>query len=221
MPTVSPRWNSCVGGLVVQGEGLGVELNIPLRSLTLRTASLMMVRVFNPKKSILSKSRVFGHRVVELRAHHVAVLGRSHGDELGDVVGGDDDPASVDAGVAHGAFDHAGLLEHLRLQPMAVVDGFDGVDLIEPFLAAQLVFEGLVVQLEQLGQGDVGHLLGQPVGIAQRQFHDPGRVPDGALGGHGAVGDDLRDLIGAVFVDDVVDDPAPALVVKVDVDVRE
>ena len=101
------------------------------------------------------------------------------------------------------------------------MDGLDSVNLIQPLLSAEILLEGLVVQLEELGQRDVGHLLREAVGIAEGQLHDAGGVPNRTLGRHRAIGDDLRHLIGAVFLNDVVDDFAPPLVVKVDVDVRQ
>ena len=101
-----------VSGLVVQGERLGVELN-PAALLDIAHGVLDDGEGLQPQEIHLEQARVFRHRVVELRAHHVAVLGRGYRNELGDVVWGDDDPASMDAGVAHRAFDHARLLEHL------------------------------------------------------------------------------------------------------------
>ena len=101
------------------------------------------------------------------------------------------------------------------------MDGLNGIDLIEPLLSAEFVLEGLVVQLEKLGERDVGHLLGQAVSIAQRQLHDPSSVADGALGRHGAIGDDLSHLVRSIFLNDVVDDLSPAFVVEVDVDIRQ
>ena len=45
-------------------------------------------------------------------------------------------------------------------------------------------------------------------------------VFDGCLGGHGVEGDDLGDLVAAVFAGDVVDDLAAAVHAEVDVDIR-
>ena len=215
-----PALEQLIRGGVVERERLRVELHATA-ALDVADRILDDGQRLEPEEVHLEQTGVLRDGVVELRAHHVAVLGRGDRDELGDVVRGDDDPAGVDARVADRALDDAGLLEHLRFEAAAVVDGLDGVDLIEPLLSAELLLEGLVVQLEKLGERDVGHLLGQAVSIAQRQLHDAGRVPDGTLGRHRAVGDDLGHLVRPVFLDDVIDDLAAALVVEVDVDVRQ
>ena len=126
----------------------------------------------------------------------------------------------MDARVPHAPFEDAGGLERLAFQRGLLADR------LELFhhgksLAPDLLLQRLVVQAEHLFEGDVWNELGQTVGVAQRQFHHPCRIADGGLGRHGAVRDDLGHLVGAVLVDDVIDDLAPTLVVEVDVDVGQ
>ena len=61
--------------------------------------------------------------------------------------------------------------------------------------------------------------LGQRVGFRQRQVHDPGHILDAHLGGHGAVGDDLRHLVAAVFLHDIVDHLLTTFIVEVGIDI--
>ena len=71
-------------------------------------------------------------------------------------------------------------------------------------------------------QGDVqgvGHLLGDGVHLGIGHVQGPAHVPDGPLGGHGAKGDDLGHVVGAVFAVDVVDNLSPAAVAEVHVDI--
>ena len=168
----------------------------------------------------LEQAGVFRHRVVELRARHRAVLGGRNRHEVGDVVGGDDDPTGVDACVSNAAFEDPRSLERLTLQSRL---GADGLQLLHhgEALAPHLLLQRLVVQAEHLLEGDVRNELGEAVRVTQRQFHDARRVANGRLGGHGPVGDDLGHLVGAILVDHIVNDPATPLVVKVNVDIGE
>ena len=58
------------------------------------------------------------------------------------------------------------------------------------------------------------HQLGQRIGFGQGQVQHPGHVLDAHFGGHGAVGDDLRHLLLAVFLHHVINHLLPALVVE-------
>ena len=215
-----PALEQRICGLVIEREGLGIELHpAPLADVLHRI--LDDGQGAQPEEVHLEQARILGHGVVELRADHVAVLGGGDGHEVGDVVRRDDDPAGVDAGVADRPLDDARLADDLALEVIPVVDGLHGVGHVEPLLAPQFFLELLVAQLEQLGERDVGHLLGQLVRLVVRELHHAGGVLERTLGGERAVGDDLRDLVGPVFVDHVFDDLAPPLVVEVDVDIGE
>jgi len=65
----------------------------------------------------------------------------------------------------------------------------------------------------------VGYLLGDGVHLGVGDVQGPAHVPDGPFGGHGAEGDDLGHMVGAVLAVDVVDDLPPAAVAEVHVDV--
>ena len=147
-----------VGGGVVQGEGLRVQLN-PAAPFDIAHGVLDDGQGLEPQEVHFEQPGILRDGVVELGADHVAVLGRGDGDELGDVVWRDDHPTGVNAGIANRPFDDPGFFEHFGFQSRAVVNRLDGIDLVEPLLSAELFLKGLVVQFEQLGQGDVGHLL--------------------------------------------------------------
>ena len=82
------------------------------------------------------------------------------------------------------------------------------------------------VQLRRIGDGllqrDVqlrrDHL-GDAVDIGVRDVHGAAHVFDRRLRRHGAERDDLRDIVAAVFLRDVVDDFAAAIHAEIDVDI--
>ena len=71
-------------------------------------------------------------------------------------------------------------------------------------------------QVERHGGHQLGHHIRLRVGEVQR----PANVPDGAPGGHGAEGDDLGDVIRAVFLHDVFHDLAPTLRAEIRIKIR-
>ena len=76
--------------------------------------------------------------------------------------------------------------------------------------------------LQGLVQGHVqgeGHHAGHLVHVLVAHVHHPAHVPHHRLGRHGAEGDDLGHVVGAVAPGHVVDHLAPALVVEVDIQV--
>ena len=76
-------------------------------------------------------------------------------------------------------------------------------------------FEGLVD-----GHADgCGNELGDAIDVAIGHVEGAAAILDGALGGHGVEGDDLRDLLAAVLAGDVFDDFAAAVHAEVDVDI--
>ncbi len=77
------------------------------------------------------------------------------------------------------------------------------------------IFDGLLQRDVQLGR----HHLGDAVDVGVRDVHGAAHVFDGGLRGHGAEGDDLGDVVAAVFLRDVLDDFAAAVHAEIDVDV--
>jgi hypothetical protein len=86
-------------------------------------------------------------------------------------------------------------------------------------LQAAIAIERGMQQAPQLDARAFGHQFGQAVGLGQGQVHHTGHVADAALGGHAAVGDDLRHLVLAVLLHHVVDHLLAAFVVEVGVDI--
>ena len=63
------------------------------------------------------------------------------------------------------------------------------------------------------------HELGQVIHIAERHVQGAAHVTDHRAGFHRAEGDDLRDVVLAVALADILDDPIAVSVVEVDVDI--
>ena len=142
-----------------------------------------------------------GHGV--LGDHGFVVLGQ------GDVgvrrVPGDDHTGGVGGGVAGHTLQALGGVDELFHRGVALIHLPEGLG------QAQGVVQGDV-------QG-VGDLLGDGVHLGVGDVQGTAHIPDGPLGGHGAEGDDLGHVVGAVFPVDVVDDLPPAAVAEVHVDI--
>ena len=85
------------------------------------------------------------------------------------------------------------------------------LDLAQP----RLLFHGVVERHVQA----IRYQLGDAVHLAVRHVHGAPHVAQHALGQHGAEGDDLGDVFGAVFLRDVADDLVAPIHAEVDVDV--
>ena len=66
---------------------------------------------------------------------------------------------------------------------------------------------------------DVGDQLGEAVDFGEVHVEDAADVLDGGARAQGAEGDDLRDLLAAVLLGDVLDDFAAAARAEIDVDI--
>ena len=120
-------------------------------------------------------------------------------------LGGDDHARRVGGGVARHPLHLGGGVDQLFDLRVGVVHLFQlGGDFQRPL-------EGHLELHRHLLCHRVHALVGQP--------HHPPDVPDGVAGGHGAEGDDLSHMVGAVLAVDIVDDLLPALVAEVDVEV--
>src|SRR5262249_10602603 len=65
------------------------------------------------------------------------------------------------------------------------------------------------------------HHLGDAVHVGVRDIHGTADILDGGLGGHGAEGDDLSDIVASVFLCDVIDHLAAAVHAEVDIDIGQ
>ena len=63
--------------------------------------------------------------------------------------------------------------------------------------------------------------LSEAVALGYREVLDTCHVLDGALGSHGAVGNDMGNLFGAVFLSHIVENGSTAIVVKVGIDIGQ
>ena len=121
------------------------------------------------------------------------------------------------AGVAHVALELLGKLQRLAHQRVGAAQ------LLAEFRhVLEAVLEVCLVLLAVLVGGHVvGDELGQAVRLGHAEALDTGHVLDGHLGGHGAVGDDVRHLFGAVVLGDVAQHVGASVVVEVDVDIGQ
>ena len=126
--------------------------------------------------------------------------------QLGQRLAADDHAGSVGRCVPRHALE---LLRELDDSPHALVRG----DHVAQGLAD---LEGLVELDTELVRNGLGDAVDIAVGVAE---HAPD-VPDGRAGQHRAEGDDLGDVVLAVFPGDIRDHLVPAVVLEVDVDVR-
>ena len=134
----------------------------------------------------------------------IALL-EGHGDEIRDVLVGDDHTAGVLAGVSNHSLDDAAL----------VVDrSGDGIFV---HLGGQFggFFHGILQRDVQL----VGDHLGQLIGLGIFDLVDPGEVADDHLRAEGAEGDDVGDAVFPVFIADVGHHLIPPAHAEVDVEV--
>ena len=149
------------------------------------------------------EAQLLQHRHLELGDHRLVVFRQGH--VVGHRQAGDDHAGGVGGGVAGHPLDGPGGVDeelHVLVLAVQLLEGLGD-------------FQGVV-------QGDVeggGHLLGDLVHPVVGHVQHPAHVPDAAPGGHGAEGDDLGHVVGAVLVLDVLDDLAPAADAEVHVDV--
>ena len=78
------------------------------------------------------------------------------------------------------------------------------------------IFDGLIERDVELCR----HHLGDAIDVGVRDVHGATNVFDGGFGCHGAEGDDLGNVIAAIFLRDVVDDFAAAVHAEIDIDIR-
>ena len=123
---------------------------------------------------------------------------------------GDHHPGGVHAGVAVQPLEAHGRLQQLPVFAAPLVE------LLEPGLLLDGLGDGRRLALDGLG-----HHGGHPVGVGHRHAHGPGHVADAAAGLHLVHGDDLADVVLAVFVGDVADDLVPPVHAEVDVEVGQ
>ena len=99
---------------------------------------------------------------------------------------------------------------------------------IEHFLDARLLLVGLLQRrnlLQRLVDGDLGiwlyrYQLGDSIDVGVGNLQDAADVADDGAGRHCSEGDDLGDILAAIFLSDVIDDPLAPAEAEVYVDVR-
>ena len=217
-----------VGRLVVEGDFLHVDA-LAAALLDVLHALLLDGEGGQAQEVHLQHAHVFDERALVLAHQHVLagllVFHHAQRDVVGEVGAADDGGAGVHSGLADAALqlrcEVDGLLHQVvrrfvgrlefRVVLYAVRQG-DGEGLLYRLL--------LVVRVRHVGfEGPCRDDLGQTVAHRQRHLVYTGHVLDGALGGHGAEGGHVRNVVLAVFVLDVAVDVAAAVVVEVNVDI--
>ncbi len=191
-----------VGLLVVERQVVKDEVRVAVCLISLMQSS-MMVSVVRPRKSIL-RSASFSRPTMSYWVTTSSLFFDS-GTRFGEGLGADDDAGGVHGAVARHAFETDGDVE----------DFLDAGILTLQVLEAGFLFEGgleLDVQL-------IGDELGDLLDVADLHVEDAADVFDGGLGAESAEGDDLGDVVAAVFLGDVVDGLAAAARAEIDVDV--
>jgi hypothetical protein len=140
----------------------------------------------------LDQARGLDVVLVELRDHAAAFFVGIQGREFRELRRSNHHATGVHAGVARQAFQRASEIDE-------VLDLL--VFLVEP-LELGLLLERVVQRDAELEGNELGDLVHVAVAHAQHAAH----VAHHGLRGHGAVGDDLRDLLSAVLVRHVFDD---------------
>ncbi len=174
-----------------------------------------------PQEVHLQQPCRLNHGVVELRGPHRAVFGCSNRNQLANVAGRDDHATGVNARVAQRAFEHFSLLQRGRFEVGAFRHFAKGDRLVVVLVAEFFANRGIVGIQKNRKARVVGHRLRESVGLVKRQVQSATRVLNRRLGRHGSVGNDLSNLVGAVLVDDVLNDLVAAPVVKVNIDIGQ
>ena len=141
---------------------------------------------------------------VVLRGDFVAV-GLVDGNEFGERLRRDDHAGGVRGGVTGKAFEAQSDLHQIFEALVGIDGGFE----LRRFLEGDFEFDA------ERG----GDELGEAIDFAVRNVHGAADVFDGGFGGHGAEGDDLGDIVAAVFLGDVIDELAAAAHAEIDVDI--
>ena len=91
-----------------------------------------------------------------------------------------------------------------------------GLVLLEQFIELRLLLQGLFDRDPQFRRDQFGDL----VDIGIRHSHNAAHVADRRARLHGPEGDDLRDVLRAVFLGHIINDLPAAFETKVDIDIR-
>ncbi len=203
-PLGVPLGQHAVGGGVVERDGLDVEVRLPARADD-RDGAVDDVQVAQAEEVHLEQAELLhvGHGHL---GDHLGVALLHEGQMVGERALGDDHAGGVDGVLADEALERPGHVDDLADHVFGVV-GLAKV-------ALRVGQAGLEGDVEHLG-----HQLGDAVGLAVGDVHDPGGVADGLPGLDGAERGDLRHPVAPVLVGHVLDHLLPAAHREVDVDV--
>ena len=180
--------------------------SMPSVRLISASASWISVSVLRPEEVHLQQADALDLLHRPLRRDFVAVALEERR-VVGDRAGRDDHARGVDAGVARHALEALAHLEH-------VVDA----RIVLRHLAQDGVLGQRLVERHVERRRD---LLGDAIDVGVGHVHRAADVADHRLRLHRAEGDDLRDVLAAVFCGDVVDHLAAAPLAEVDVDIGQ
>ena len=115
------------------------------------------------------------------------------------------------ARIADVAFEHLGVTDRIPQHGVArLLGGFQLGHIVDGVLQVELFVRNLV-----------GNQFAEPIRLREQEFLHTRNVLDGQFGGHRAVGDDVCDLLLAVFLRHPVQHASTAVVVEIHVDIGE
>ena len=176
---------------------------------------------FEPEEVHLDETGLFDDTPFILRAvEHLSrflVVGDGDRHPVADGVAADDEAAGMNARVSHVSFEHFGIANRVVNQRVGRGFGFakfgngsDGIGQVQLGHFAVLAFGEFV-----------GNEFAEFHRVVTRKFLHTCHISEGEFRRHGAVGDDVSHVVFAIFLRDPVQDAAAAVVVEIDVNIRE
>ena len=192
-----------VGGFVVEGEAVEFDLY----------AAILLDHLYGvvedgeggeAEKVHLEEADALESVHVVLRGDFVAV-GLVNGEEFGEGLRGDDHAGGVRGGVPREPF-------QAQCHFHQILELFVGVH-------SGLQLRGFLESGIEFNAESGGNEFGEAIHLEIGDVHGAADILNGGFGGHGAEGDDLRDIVAAVFLGDVFDELAAAAHAEVDIDI--
>ena len=186
------------------------------------TARIDDAQGFESEEIHLEQPCIFHHIVVELSGHHHGLFGPHDGNQVVHLFGSDDHATGVDTGIPERSLDLHGRAQHATPALVYFGDAFQLIGVVELLPVVDQFSQFPVCTVEQLTElQPVRHEFGQAVDLFDGDVQYPRSIADGTLCGHGAVGDDVRHLVTAVGIDDVLNDLVPSDVIKINIDIGQ
>ena len=192
-----------IGGRVVERQRLQIDCGAAIGGNQLHGIGKNR-KGGQPEEIHLQQAQPLEALHVILRGDFVAI-GLVNGQQFGERLRRDHYPGRVRRSVPRQALQALGHFEQI-LEALVAVDG-----------RAKLA--RLLQRFFERNIDLVGNKLGELIDVTIRQVERPAHIFESGLGGHGSEGNDLRDVLAAVFLRDVIDHFAAPPHAEIDVDV--